>query len=135
MKVKNCARVLSKSVSAALSYTSAFPLYPDGKPVSKTMKNTAAAVSFIDDLFDSVNRASTSGKFLRKAVTAKSVHHKFWDEAIKTLEGRWGSGQHMLTRVCNSGLTSEMQQPTLEPRGPAQSALYDDTACNTWRGI
>ncbi|CAG9087876.1 unnamed protein product [Plutella xylostella] len=49
--------------------------------------------------------------------------------------GRWGSGQHMLTRVCNSGLTSEMQQPTLEPRGPAQSALYDDTACNTWRGI
>ncbi|CAG9132983.1 unnamed protein product [Plutella xylostella] len=48
---------------------------------------------------------------------------------------RWGSGQHMLTRVCNSGLTSEMQQPTLEPRGPAQSALYDDTACNTWRGI
>ncbi|CAG9105920.1 unnamed protein product [Plutella xylostella] len=45
---------------------------------------------------------------------------------------RWGSGQHMLTRVCNSGLTSEMQQPTLEPRGPAQSALYDDTACNTW---
>ncbi|CAG9102057.1 unnamed protein product [Plutella xylostella] len=27
------------------------------------------------------------------------------------------------------------QQPTLEPRGPAQSALYDDTACNTWRGI
>ncbi|CAG9116317.1 unnamed protein product [Plutella xylostella] len=50
-------------------------------------------------------------------------------------DGRWGSGQHMLTRVCNSGLTSEMQQPTLEPRGPAQSALYDDTACNTWRGI
>ncbi|CAG9133825.1 unnamed protein product [Plutella xylostella] len=49
--------------------------------------------------------------------------------------GRWGSGQHMLTRVCNSGLTSEMQQPTLEPRGPAQSALYNDTACNTWRGI
>ncbi|CAG9136308.1 unnamed protein product [Plutella xylostella] len=49
--------------------------------------------------------------------------------------GRWGSDQHMLTRVCNSGLTSEMQQPTLEPRGPAQSAPYDDTACNTWRGI
>ncbi|CAG9137107.1 unnamed protein product [Plutella xylostella] len=50
-------------------------------------------------------------------------------------KGRWGSGQHMLTRVCNSGLTSEMQQPILEPRGHAQSAPYDDTACNTWRGI
>ncbi|CAG9124643.1 unnamed protein product [Plutella xylostella] len=59
-----------------------------------------------------------------------------WMEPVKYFAtGRWGSGQHMLTRVCNSGLTSEMQQPTLEPRGPAQSALYDDTACNTWRGI
>ncbi|CAG9110993.1 unnamed protein product [Plutella xylostella] len=55
--------------------------------------------------------------------------------AFLIIPSRWGSGQHMLTRVCNSGLTSEMQQPTLEPRGPAQSALYDDTACNTWRGI
>ncbi|CAG9137897.1 unnamed protein product [Plutella xylostella] len=56
-----------------------------------------------------------------------------WCKDGKNIEP--GSGQHMLTRVCNSGLTSEMQQPTLEPRGPAQSALYDDTACNTWRGI
>ncbi|CAG9105688.1 unnamed protein product [Plutella xylostella] len=55
--------------------------------------------------------------------------------AVVAQSGRWGSGQHMLTRVCNSGLTSEMQQPTLEPLGPAQSAPYDDTACNNWRGI
>ncbi|CAK1598240.1 unnamed protein product, partial [Parnassius mnemosyne] len=92
MKVKNCVRVLSKSVSAALSYTSAFPLYPDGSPISKTLKNTAAAVSFFDDLFDSVNGASTNekmskGKNLRKVVTLKSAHHEFWNKAIKILQG------------------------------------------------
>ncbi|CAG9136181.1 unnamed protein product [Plutella xylostella] len=69
-------------------------------------------------------------------VTYEDEHGEIYSDVSENIDpGRWGSGQHMLTRACNSGLTSEMQQPTLEPRGPAQSALYDDTTCNTWRGI
>ncbi|XP_041975781.1 uncharacterized protein LOC121730708 [Aricia agestis] len=91
MKVKNCVRVLSKSVAAALSYTSQFATYVDGTPVSETLKNTAETVSFFDDLFDSINGATVSakkagGKTLRTAVRETSKHHAFWQEAIKNLE-------------------------------------------------
>ncbi|CAG9124738.1 unnamed protein product [Plutella xylostella] len=51
-------------------------LYPDGKPVSKTMKNTAAAVSFIDDLFDSVNGASTNEKKIEGKISAQGCYSK-----------------------------------------------------------
>lgn len=48
-------------------------------------------VSFLDDLFDSVNGASLfnpkrRGKELRSAVTATSKHGEFWREAIQRLE-------------------------------------------------
>ncbi|CAH2992232.1 unnamed protein product [Chilo suppressalis] len=90
MKVKNCVRVFSKTVSAALFYTSKFSHYADGSPVSNTTKNTAEIVLFFDQLFDSVNGASIlshkKGKPLRTAVTEKSPHHKFWQDSIKKLE-------------------------------------------------
>ncbi|XP_061728167.1 uncharacterized protein LOC133533228 [Cydia pomonella] len=87
-KVKNCTRVLSKTVAAALSYTSQFSHYSDGREVSDTLKNTAEIVSFFDDLFDSCNGAAlrTKGKDLRKAVTKKSSHHAFWQKAIDKLK-------------------------------------------------
>lgn len=58
--------------------------------MSKTIKNTAKLVSFLDDLFDSVNGASlshknTKGKMLRKAVTNDSAHHAFWKEALNKI--------------------------------------------------
>ncbi|CAK1601872.1 unnamed protein product, partial [Parnassius mnemosyne] len=90
MKVKNCTRVFSKTVAAALSYTAQFSHYADGKQVSSTLKNTAEIISFFDDLFDSVNGTSynkiSKGKALRQAVTEKSSHHKFWREAILRLQ-------------------------------------------------
>ncbi|XP_049701000.2 uncharacterized protein LOC126055534 isoform X1 [Helicoverpa armigera] len=89
MKVKNCVKVLSSTVSAALSYTAQFSHYADGRPVSGTIKNTAETVLFFDRLFDSINGAGSAkearGK-LRTAVTKKSPHHKFWTEAIRKLE-------------------------------------------------
>lgn len=65
--------------------------YADGKVVSPTLKNTAEIVAFFDDLFDSVNGASTysaksKGKPLRRAVTETSPHHRFWEEAIQKLK-------------------------------------------------
>lgn len=92
MKVKNCVRVLSRTVAAALTYTAKFSHYADDRPVSKTLKNTAEIVLFLNDLFDSVNGASTYSKKnmgkknLQLAVTAKSQHHTFWKEAINQLE-------------------------------------------------
>ncbi|KAJ2937540.1 hypothetical protein O0L34_g19047 [Tuta absoluta] len=91
MKVKNCARVLSKTVAAAMNYTAQFSHYVDGRKVSETLKNTAEIVYFFDDLFDSLNGASINnkrnkGKPLRQAVTEKSAHHQFWRDAISKLE-------------------------------------------------
>lgn len=66
--------------------------YTDGRPVSKTLCNTAAATSFLDDLFDSVNGSKTikyikeKSKVLRTAVTANSGHEEFWRKAINTIE-------------------------------------------------
>ncbi|RVE50120.1 hypothetical protein evm_005326 [Chilo suppressalis] len=91
MKVKNCVRVLSKTVAATLAYTAQFSHYADGREVSSTLKNTADTVSFFDDLFDSVNGASlfnnkAKGKLLRRAVTTTSQHHCFWKQAITRLK-------------------------------------------------
>ncbi|XP_049877377.1 uncharacterized protein LOC126374703 [Pectinophora gossypiella] len=90
MKVKNCVKVFSSTVSAALSYTAKFSHYADGKPVSDTLKNTAETVLFLDKLFDSVNGAATGAKAakkpLRLAVTENSQHHDFWREAIQHLK-------------------------------------------------
>lgn len=65
--------------------------YADGTPVSTTLANTAELVTFLDNLFDSVNGCSTNykhskGKTLRTAVSENSAHHAFWAEAIKKLE-------------------------------------------------
>lgn len=62
--------------------------YADGTTVSPTLKNTSEIVSFFDDLFDSVNGASNNikGKPLRQAVTEKSIHHAFWEDAIIKLK-------------------------------------------------
>lgn len=66
--------------------------YVDGSRVSPTLKNTSEMVSFLDDLFDSVNGATllqskhNKGKPLRHAVTEKSPNHTFWQEAIKKLD-------------------------------------------------
>ncbi|XP_063361838.1 uncharacterized protein LOC134650837 [Cydia amplana] len=91
MKVKTCTRVLSNTMAAALSYTSKFSHYSDGRKVSDTIKNTSKAVSFFDELFDSCNGATLNdkeagGKSLKKAVTDGSQHHEFWRQAIKKLE-------------------------------------------------
>ncbi|CAH0406564.1 unnamed protein product [Chilo suppressalis] len=91
MKVKNCVKVLSSTMSAALSYTAKFSHYADGRPVSETLDNTAKTVLFLDQLFDSVNGASmlgkkSKGKCLRTAVTNNSPHHVFWNESIKKLQ-------------------------------------------------
>ncbi|XP_047994897.1 uncharacterized protein LOC125233078 [Leguminivora glycinivorella] len=91
MKVKNCVRVFSQTMAAALSYTASFSHYADGTPVSATLSNTAELVAFLDDLFDSVNGASThhkhtKGKQLRTAVTENSKHHDFWVKAIEIIE-------------------------------------------------
>ncbi|XP_047988471.1 uncharacterized protein LOC125228066 [Leguminivora glycinivorella] len=72
MKVKNCVRVFSQTMAAALSYTASFSHYADGTPVCATLSNTAELVAFLDDLFDSVNGGSThhkhtKGKQLRTA--------------------------------------------------------------------
>lgn len=51
--------------------------------MSSTLRNTAEVISFLDNLFDSVNGSALSGspgKDLRKAVTHSSNHHKFWIE-------------------------------------------------------
>ncbi|XP_037292199.1 uncharacterized protein LOC115454781 [Manduca sexta] len=87
MKVKNATRVFSKTMAATLSYSAQFSHYADGKTVSTTLKNTADIISFMDDLFDSVNGANTKnrGKPLRQAVTDKSPHIAFWQEAIKKI--------------------------------------------------
>ncbi|RVE49784.1 hypothetical protein evm_005514 [Chilo suppressalis] len=63
MKVKNCVKVLSSTMSAALSYTAKFSHYADGRPVSETLDNTAKTVLFLDQLFDSINGASIILKF------------------------------------------------------------------------
>ncbi|XP_063385647.1 uncharacterized protein LOC134671933 isoform X3 [Cydia fagiglandana] len=91
MKVKNCVRVFSQTMAGALSYTASFSHYADGTPVSATLANTAELVAFLDDLFDSVNGASThhkhtKGKKLRTAVTENSEHHVFWAKAIPIIE-------------------------------------------------
>ncbi|XP_063629155.1 uncharacterized protein LOC134800600 [Cydia splendana] len=91
MKVKNCVRVFSQTMAGALSYTASFSHYADGTPVSATLANTAELVAFLDDLFDSVNGASThhkhtKGKKLRTAVTDNSEHHVFWAKAIPVVE-------------------------------------------------
>lgn len=80
--------------------------YADGSPVSKTLKNTSAAVAYLDDLFDSVNGTSTvhKGKKLKTAVTEKSVHIQFWQEAIKIIE--------RIRFIDNNG--REMTVPTLK---------------------
>lgn len=59
--------------------------------MSTTLANTAELVTFLDDLFDSVNGASTHhkttrGKKLRAAVTEGSDHHSFWTTAIPIIE-------------------------------------------------
>ncbi|RVE39730.1 hypothetical protein evm_015620 [Chilo suppressalis] len=82
MKVKNCVKVLSSTMSAALSYTAKFSHYADGRPVSETLDNTAKTVLFLDQLFDSINGASmlgkkSKGKCQRTAVTNNSPHHVF----------------------------------------------------------
>ncbi|CAG9782443.1 unnamed protein product [Diatraea saccharalis] len=90
MKVKNCTRVLSKTVASALRYTANFSHYVDGKLVSETLLNTAKMVSFFDDLFDSCNGSSITiknkGKPLRQAASKNSKHISFWKDAIKKLE-------------------------------------------------
>lgn len=68
MKVKNCVRVFSKTMAAALNFTSAFSHYADGRLVSKSLKNTATMVSFFDDLFDTVNGTTKYNK--SKKITA-----------------------------------------------------------------
>ncbi|KOB70274.1 Uncharacterized protein OBRU01_15753 [Operophtera brumata] len=77
-------------MAATLSYSAQFAHYADGTIVSPTLKNTAEIVSFFDDLFDCVNGASlyhknNKGKPLRQAVTEKSPHHAFWNDAILKL--------------------------------------------------
>ncbi|XP_063623639.1 uncharacterized protein LOC134804659 [Cydia splendana] len=90
MKVKNCVKVFSYTLSSALSYTANFSHYADGRPVSETLRNTAETVLFFDKLFDSINGSATysqkKGKELRCAVTEKSKHHEFWPESIEKLE-------------------------------------------------
>lgn len=59
--------------------------------MSATLAHTAELVAFLDDLFDSVNGASTDhkrtkGKKLRTAVTPNSGHHEFWAKAINKIE-------------------------------------------------
>ncbi|CAK1601421.1 unnamed protein product, partial [Parnassius mnemosyne] len=90
MKVKNCVRVLSHKVAQALNFAANFSHDVHGNKVSQTLRNTASTILLFDKLFDSVNGASTShkyhkGKNLRKAVTATSEHHTFWQDAIKKL--------------------------------------------------
>lgn len=66
--------------------------YADEKPVSRTLKNTAEIVLFFDQLFDSVNGATTlskknkKGKFLRFVLTPKAQHLQFWRDSIKKLK-------------------------------------------------
>ncbi|KAI8436197.1 hypothetical protein MSG28_004268 [Choristoneura fumiferana] len=89
--VKNCVKVFSKTMAALLAFTAQFSQYTDGNEISPTLTNTSEIVSFLDDLFDSVNGATlyskkNKGKPLRHAVTEKSPNHKFWQEAIKKLE-------------------------------------------------
>lgn len=91
MKVKNCVRVFSQTVSAALTYTSKFSHYADGNPVSDTLVNTAETILFLDQLFDSVNGATlyskkNRGKQLRTAVTVNSPHHTFCKDALNCLQ-------------------------------------------------
>ncbi|KAL4708951.1 hypothetical protein ACJJTC_014979 [Scirpophaga incertulas] len=91
MKVKNCVKVLSSTVAAALIYTANFGTYVDGRPVSSTLRNTAETVLFMDKLFDSVNGTTTikqisRGKPLRQAVREGSAHHEFWVDAIIKLD-------------------------------------------------
>ncbi|CAK1590721.1 unnamed protein product, partial [Parnassius mnemosyne] len=86
MKVKNCVRVLSHKVAQALNFAANFSHDVHGNKVSQTLRNTASTILLFDNLFDSVNGASTShkyhkGKNLRKAVTATSEHHTFWQDA------------------------------------------------------
>ncbi|XP_063821363.1 uncharacterized protein LOC135071511 [Ostrinia nubilalis] len=109
MKVKNCVRVLSKTMAAALSYTAEFSHYSDGRPVSDTLQNTADTVAFFDNLFDSVNGSTLAhknnkGKPLRKAVTANSPNHGFWQDAInkiKTIKFVDGSSEKSVPTLKN----------------------------------
>ncbi|CAH2098446.1 unnamed protein product [Euphydryas editha] len=93
MKVKNCVRVFSKTVVAAMSYTSQFPLYPDGKPVSKTMKDTSKFISFMDDLFDSVNGAE---RFNKKNV-AKPLRQTMEGTTEKDCSPLWNLYQQIVS--------------------------------------
>ncbi|CAK1598210.1 unnamed protein product, partial [Parnassius mnemosyne] len=85
MKVKNCTQVFSERVAATMQYTATFSQRHDGTQISETTKNTAAAVAFFDQLFDTCN-GSRSGRApgkIRGPVKLNSAHKAFWIEAIK----------------------------------------------------
>lgn len=89
-RISNCLLYIHFNIIHVISVLFAAH-YADGKEVSPTIKNTAETVSFLDDLFDSVNGACTyssksKGKPLRRAVTEASPHHSFWKEAIVKLK-------------------------------------------------
>jgi hypothetical protein len=84
MRVKNAAQVFSHRVQSTMRALLKF-----GKNVLPAeAMGTANFLLFVDKLFDSIKGSSlnpTDGKVLRRAVTPKTDHVKFWDEAITVL--------------------------------------------------
>lgn len=72
--------------------------------LKKEACDTAKLCLFIDKLFDSVNSNSTNvelGKESRSAVTASSIHWKFWKEALCILGSMQYSSKKKVPTIKN----------------------------------
>ncbi|KAI4455765.1 thap domain-containing protein 9 [Holotrichia oblita] len=87
MKVSCCTQVFSKSVAAAFKLCAIFNA---GDKTGSTVVpaealDTCELISFLDQVFDSVNctlTSSVAGKELKKAVSRHSSHAEFWRKSI-----------------------------------------------------
>jgi hypothetical protein len=85
MKVKNAAQVFSHRVQSTMR-----GLLKHGNTVlPQEAIGTANFLLFVDKLFDSVNGSALNpfdGNLLRRAVTSRTEHVNFWNEALRVLE-------------------------------------------------
>ncbi|KAI4455767.1 hypothetical protein MML48_9g00017269 [Holotrichia oblita] len=87
MKVSCCTQVFSKTVAAAFKLCAMFNA---GDKTGSTVVpaealDTCELISFLDQVFDSVNctlTSSVAGKELKKAVSRHSSHAEFWRKSI-----------------------------------------------------
>ena len=80
MKVSIAAQILSRSFARCTYFCSERQLLP------KHFRDTANALYFFNDLFDSLNGDSPDVNSLRSTVTKGSRHMRFWTEALHMLK-------------------------------------------------